>query len=302
MADQNNKTETDAKTTDNENIFSDTIGEDWGEAFVADDTLFSPDEEASSQFFLDDDGSPSPSPVKEKASDQRVDDTPTSEKKPFNVTKLLALIISTNRLVKARILSYPRPVQTVIGVGSLGLIILILAIVFILPGHKPPPSKTNELTTAPQKTPVPSQKASKTISQATPPSQSTPKVQDQPIIKPAPPATPPPHRQLEKVNKKWPLPTFIVAISSPKQDKTPTIITVNITLLLVLDEDELPTEDQKTFIRDLIFQFYNNQPLSEINRFSLARGDMKRELRNWIEKQWPTIPLSAIVFNRYQIL
>ncbi|MDH3359466.1 MAG: hypothetical protein OEL55_01220 [Desulfobulbaceae bacterium] len=107
----------------------------------------------------------------------------------------------------------------------------------------------------------------------------------------------------EKVRIKWKFPAFL--IPAPPRNDTPrktNFLQTDITLILLLDEGEEPPKEKERMVREIIFQFYSNQPLSEIRRFALARGDMNRALRAWIEKQWPGAPIEAIVFNRYQVI
>lgn len=103
----------------------------------------------------------------------------------------------------------------------------------------------------------------------------------------------------EKVRKKWTFPSFFIPVSSQEADKTITFVVIDITLLLLLDEGEEIPEAKKAFVRDIIYQFYINRPLYELRRFSLARGDMNRALRAWLEKQWPEGAIEAISFKRY---
>ncbi len=105
----------------------------------------------------------------------------------------------------------------------------------------------------------------------------------------------------EKVRKKWPFPDFFIPVASQSGDKDVSFLIVDLTLVAVLDNDEELPEDREAFVRDIIYQFYTNRPLFELRRYSLARGDMSRELRSWLHKQWPEGPIESIVFNKYQL-
>ena len=107
----------------------------------------------------------------------------------------------------------------------------------------------------------------------------------------------------EKVRVKWKFPAFL--IPAPPRKDTPrktNFLQTDITLILLLEEGEEPPVEKELAVREIIFQFYSNQSLSELRRFALARGDMNRALRAWLEKQWPEAPVEAIVFNRYQVI
>lgn len=105
----------------------------------------------------------------------------------------------------------------------------------------------------------------------------------------------------EKIRKKWTFSPFFIPASSPEPeaDKTISFVVIDLSLTLLLDEGEEIPEDKKAFVRDIIYQFFINRPLYELRRFSLARGDMNRALRAWLQKQWPEGAIQAIIFNRY---
>ena len=105
----------------------------------------------------------------------------------------------------------------------------------------------------------------------------------------------------EKVRKKWVFPAFFIPVVSQSGDKAVNFVVIDLTLIAVLDKDEELPEDKKAFVRDVIYQFYINRPLFELRRYSLARGDMSRELRAWLHKQWPDGPIEAIIFNKYHL-
>ena len=105
----------------------------------------------------------------------------------------------------------------------------------------------------------------------------------------------------EKVRKKWSFPDFLIPVASQTGDKEVSFLTIDLTLIVVLDSDQELPSDKKAFVRDIIYQFYTNRPLFELRRYSLARGDMSRELRAWLQKQWPDGPIESIVFNKYQL-
>jgi len=104
-----------------------------------------------------------------------------------------------------------------------------------------------------------------------------------------------------KIRKKWAFPAFIIPVNNPAPDQPVTFVLVDITLIASLDEQEDPPAEKKTFVRDIIYQFFQNKPLEELRRFSLARGEMNKELRAWLIKQWPEAPIESIIFNQYHL-
>lgn len=106
---------------------------------------------------------------------------------------------------------------------------------------------------------------------------------------------------LGKGRKKLAFPSFIVPVNNPASDQPVIFVLVNISLIASLeDQEDLPPE-KKVFVRDIIYQFFQNKPLEELRRFSLARGEMNRELRAWIKKQWPEAPIESITFHQYHL-
>ena len=104
-----------------------------------------------------------------------------------------------------------------------------------------------------------------------------------------------------KVRKKWSFPAFIIPINNPASDQPVTFVLVDITLIASLNDQEDPPAEKKIFVRDVIYQFFQNKPLEELRRFSLARGEMNKELRAWLLKQWPEAPIESIIFNQYHL-
>ena len=104
-----------------------------------------------------------------------------------------------------------------------------------------------------------------------------------------------------KVREKWAFPAFIIPIKNPDSDQPVTFVLVDITLIASLNEQKDPPADKKIFVRDIIYQFFQNKPLDELRRFSLARGEMNRELHAWLLKQWPEAPIESIIFNQYHL-
>ena len=100
---------------------------------------------------------------------------------------------------------------------------------------------------------------------------------------------------------KWPFASFLIIVPPEQKDTQPSFVVVDLTLTLLGNEEDLPQE-KKVFVRDIIYQFFKNRPFSELHRFSLARGDMKRQLMAWMKKQWPEAPVVSILIDRYKVI
>jgi len=104
-----------------------------------------------------------------------------------------------------------------------------------------------------------------------------------------------------KARKKLAFPSFIIPVSNQASDQPVIFVLVNISLITSLeDQEDLPAE-KKIFVRDIIYQFFQNKTIEELRRFSLARSEVNRELRAWIKKQWPESPIESIIFHQYHL-
>ncbi|MCK5192673.1 MAG: flagellar basal body-associated FliL family protein, partial [Desulfobulbaceae bacterium] len=104
----------------------------------------------------------------------------------------------------------------------------------------------------------------------------------------------------KKFRKKWTLPSFFIVAG---ESNNPSLfISIDLTLVLQLGPDKQLPEERLSYLRDSIFQFYRNRPAYELKHFALARGEMIRQLNNWLKKEWPESPISTIMFNKYQVI
>lgn len=103
----------------------------------------------------------------------------------------------------------------------------------------------------------------------------------------------------EKVRKKWEFSSFFIPVETADSEQPVSFVQVDITLITVLDPQEAPPAEKEIPVRDMIYRFYKNIPAAELRRFSLARGEMNRKLRDWLRKEWPEAPIESIVFDRY---
>lgn len=104
----------------------------------------------------------------------------------------------------------------------------------------------------------------------------------------------------KQIRKKWALPSFFIAAG---ESNNPSLfVAIDLTLILQLGPDKQLPEERLSYLRDSIFQFYRNRPAYELKHFALARGEMIRQLNNWLKKEWPDSPISSIMFDKYQVI
>jgi hypothetical protein len=256
-------------------------GEDWESAFQAEDDAFFSSEK-DEDFFLEENEPTVTAGVAaqeldsslEKTlagiPDQAVTATAQPAKSLGGAAALTALLLSAKTAAQkqfARLQSFPIFVR----LPLYGLPLLLVGIVFVLSSTSTPPPTTS-------------------VSRDTATGAATPQGFNQ-------------ASQLHpgKVRKKWAFPAFIIPVNNPAGAQPVTFVLVDITLIASLGEQEDPPADKKIFVRDIIYQFFQNRPLEELRRFSLARGEMNKELRAWLLKQWPEAPIESIIFNQYRL-
>jgi hypothetical protein len=105
----------------------------------------------------------------------------------------------------------------------------------------------------------------------------------------------------EKVRKKWVFPSFLIPVETQNNDQPVAFVQVDITLIAVLGAEEGPPAEKEISVRDMIYQFYRSTPHAELRRFSLARGEMSRKLRDWLHKEWPEAPIESVIFDHYTL-
>ncbi|MFH1215694.1 MAG: hypothetical protein V1706_04240 [Pseudomonadota bacterium] len=105
----------------------------------------------------------------------------------------------------------------------------------------------------------------------------------------------------QKNRKKWAMPGFFITVEHDQSNET-AIISVDLTLILLLDPGQPLPEQKKAYVRDTIYQFYNNRPVDELRHYALARGEMIRNLESWLKKAWPDGPVASIIFDRYRVI
>ncbi|MEW6595629.1 MAG: flagellar basal body-associated FliL family protein [Thermodesulfobacteriota bacterium] len=260
-------------------------GADWESAFQAEDDAFfaSADEE----FFIEEEPAKEAKPGADAALEKALADTQpaTAETtgKPLpaslSLAPLLGLFARLTTL-PARLLSLPRslwqrftalPVRGQIIVVALALAVPLtstMALWLLLP-------PTSQVVPAPPPPPALSEEAKAVLSQV--------------------PSVP------DKIRKKLTLNGFLIPVRDGKESGPLLFAQIDLTLNTLLGEEEELPPDKESMVRDIIYQFFANRTLDELRRYQLARGELQRDLRAWLAKQWPDAPVESITFSRYQL-
>ena len=271
-------------------------GEDWESAFQAEDDAFFSDEKEGEDFFLEENEPTVTAGVGAKDLDSSLEKTlsgipdqsgaPGAQPKKIlpGLGAITPLLLAAQKVAQAqftRLQSFPIFVRIPLYALPFFLVVLVFVVSVMLrpsppllqsssaPGQRPesgmPLPDGRSVGTAPQ--------TGNQVSQLHP----------------------------GKVRKKWPFPAFIIPVNNPDSGQPVTFVLVDITLIASFAEQEDPPADKKIFVRDVIYQFLQNKPLEELRRYSLARGEMNKELRAWLQKQWPEAPIESIIFNQYHL-
>ncbi len=263
-------------------------GEDWESAFQAEDDMFFSDGEED--FFIEEDeqaATPKDASSEQKLSDsleQSLDSIPDDGVSPgvsFTLPAFMGNVFVFLSASLGPLLSRVQalPLHFRIPAYAVPVILLLVIISFFTGGEKPLPPELQQAQSISVEEGAVTPKVTSVIEDEGPIEQTMP----------------------EKVRKKWTFASFLIPVDAQEKDKPVTFVMVDITLVTALDSEEDPPGEKKTFMRDVIYQFYTNRPLHELRHFSLARGEMNRKLRAWIQKQWPEAPIESIIFNRYHL-
>ena len=294
----------------------DDLDDDWESAFEAEDFMFS-GEDDSDDFFLTDNESKdlfdTASLLEEEAAKKKEDGTKKqdeADKDDDNEETLVIPATVSSRTIPFSVVireklqtarhrfSLLKPYQKILTASLPILIVLIVSgALFLKPGEETDEKQVQiqssatvdngQTTTAPPPQPATIEKL-----------KDTEEIKDTEKSAPAAPPEPPVSPRL--IRKKWFFPSFF--IQATRQENGETIfVSIDLTLIALLKENEELPEEKKIFVRNIIYQFYTNRPAYELQHFSLARGEMIRKLRSWIKKEWPDTPVETIVFHRYQV-
>ncbi len=304
-----NNTEIDGDSSKN---FSDeNWGEDWESAFQAEDYMFSPEEGEADSFFHTDSEKPvdtdSPAPPTSStpdfsdetlAADETTVASPDAAMQPAAKTtgekkspaaKIITRIKTLFTTIRQRFLvkTYQQILTGVVPVVA-GLII---AAIFMSSNSEEEFVTTIEPDQQTQQEVQPKDNSGQTLGTGVPPKNSL-------INETLPDEF---SSESEQVRQKWLFSSFFIpAVAQNRQEKI-TFVSLDLTLVVLLEKGR-KLQYKKIFVRDLIYQFYLNQPLYELRRYSLARGEMVKKLHAWILKQWPEGSIHKIIINRYQIV
>ncbi len=268
---------------DSVTVFGSEIDDDWGEAFEADDFMLAPDEDTSSEFFLDDDeleSDTAPSSAAEQTSHTTSDipPPPDTASSPALIAGQFTPVKNFITTSKDRILALPIIYRVPLLAVPLLFVVLFSYLFTSSPDVPSPETTTTDETTSLSPVPV---------------------EQDEHIVKEVVESA---EKPAEKIRNKWALPPFLISISDDMKGDDVFFVEVDITLILLAETEEVVSGGVSVMVRDMIYQFFNNRPLYELRRFSLARGEMNRKLLSWLEKQWPEGQIAAIVFNSYRVM
>jgi hypothetical protein len=262
------------KSVEKSSDFDDGRGDDWESAFQAEEFMFSPGERERGGLFLDKTG-PSTAYEFTPPDDGDLTDLPDLDQtagKPApahpgqpTAHPPVSLAVRWRRLREG---FSGLPLVHRLALGSTTLLVALLILILLWP----PGRQSGPGAGAPAVMP--------------------------PAFQTAAPEQPLP---AENVRRKWQLAPFFLPVAAAEPLGKTTFLEVDLSLILVLTpEGELP-ESKKMFVRDLIYRYYQEQPLATLRHFSLARGEMNRTLLAWLREHWPEAPIETVVFARYQL-
>ncbi|MDD5758839.1 MAG: hypothetical protein PHI06_07115 [Desulfobulbaceae bacterium] len=288
-----------------ETIFNSGIGDDWGEAFEAEDFMSSPNDETNAGFFLPDEVTSTSKPVAPISGEaEAISPAASSPNHPSDPPKSFF----------TRLRAVPLPLRLVF------VALPVLALVLFLTLRGKVPEEIAPSAVAPAETEVVPQ-----------PEAAAPAVL--PVSEPErmvePPRTPPPAEQgvvppqesapdvvateqstggvepvsleAKGIRKKWHFPAIIIHAKTNKDQGT-VLLSIDLTLVLKLAPEVMLPYDRETFVREILYQFFTNQPVIDLQRYALERGELNRKMQDWIMKQWPELQLDSVTTERYQLL
>jgi len=301
-----------AKNSDSNDLFDfelpegldDDLGGDWESAFQAEDFMLSPEEEAEVFFekeggtagdeldlasLLEGEDSQPKHPPPRSPTTAEAEQSADLSKKHFPLASFLpASVIAI--LVRYAGWFQSRPLYQKILFPSLVLVAILFlgAVLFFR-------STSQQLAEQQATVLAPPIEAMAPVGQKDQPDLAD-SLPQQALQQPAP-TTPSP----SKNRKKWPMQAFFIAVQQ-KDSPESLLVRIDLNLVLLLDPGSNIPEEKRNFVRDTIFQFFANRPPEELRHYSLARGEMIRNLEAWLQKEWPQNPIASIMFDRYQVL
>lgn len=262
-------------------------GADWESAFQAeDDTFFTT---ADEEFFLDEEPTQAAAPAADAALEKALAEAQPGSggaaARPTLPSLDAGALLGKLAALPTALLALPLTLWQRLTALPIGTRVLVLALALFVPltgitaywllsTPAPPP----QLAGVPAASPPPGG------GEAHPPAATE-----------APPPVP------EKVRKKIALQGFLIPVRDEKSGGAMVFVQVDLTLHTLLGEEEELSPEKEAMARDIVYQFFTNHTLSELRRYQLARGELQRDLRAWLEKQWPDAPVESITFSRYQL-
>lgn len=292
MADQPGQ---EPKDTGGETIFNSGIGDDWGEAFEAEDFMAAPGEEVSTEFFLPDELTDGATMI------------------PVAAAEVVTAVATSPPGLFARLQKIP----LLLRIAVLVLPVLAVSLFFILRARvteQPALSQETQTQTVVAPQPEAAPPAAEPTAQAPVAPHPGPADQAPQNHHPEQQASPEsPHSgsedsgagasplEAKEIRKKWRFPALLIQAKTD-QGQAPVLLSIDLTLNLKLAPEVMPPSGRESFLREILYQFYTNQPVDDLQRYALDRGEMNRKLRAWILKQWPELHLESIVIDHYQLL
>lgn len=271
----------------------DDLGDDWESAFQAEDFMFSPEEESSDFFLLDenegDKGSniagPEPLPVAPASAPSAARAQKTApepgEAAASTVLEFPGRLQILTGFVLQLLQARSRRQRLLIAGLPLLLLVIVTGILFFR-------ATSDELAFRDQETPRDDTGLAPLPHDGT-------DLQTGPTGAPQPP----PPTESATVQHKWSLSPLLIVADG--ENKAELIVTIDIVLLTNLPPEQTLPLDKEMFVKDLIYQFYANRPAYDLRRFALARGEMISQLNAWLNKQWQNNPVDTVIFSRYEI-
>ncbi|MCK5229888.1 MAG: hypothetical protein KAR13_06465 [Desulfobulbaceae bacterium] len=311
--DPQNSNNTEIDDDSSKNFSDENWGEDWESAFQAEDYMFSPEEGEADSFFQTDSEKPadtdSPAPPTSSTPDfsdetlaadettvaspdaamQPAAETPGEEKSP--AAKIITRLKTLFTTIRQRFYALRTYQQILTGVVPV-VAGMIIAAIFVSSDPEEEFVTTIEPDQQTQQEVQPEGNSDQTLETRVLPENSL-------INETLPDEL---SSESEEVRQKWLFSSFFIpAVAQNSQEKI-TFVSLDLTLVVLLEKGRELPEYKRIFVRDLIYQFYLNQPLYELRRYSLARGEMVKKLHAWILKQWTEGSIHKIIINRYQIV
>ncbi len=281
----------------------DDLGDDWESAFQAEEFMLSPEDEPE-DFFITDEETDEEIDLasllaQEETQSKEADHTKGStgsadasdqapQTTPSRSLALPAIVLASTNWFKSR----PRYQKILFPALALFIVVAINAVLFFR-------STSEQLAQEPTTSDIAAQKAAV----QDPKEEKVTKLPTEIVDLPAPTEKQKTATLLPptKVRKKWALPDFFITVQDEKNDQQ-VVARIDLSLILFLEPSKNIPRNKRSFIRNSIYQFYNNRTPEELRHYSLARGEMVRKLESWLRKDWPDNSLTAIIFNRYEIV